>query len=59
MKRFETKLNIRNLLDATYSIYQDNNNDNTIKTNEEAIIRKYQVGATFTLGFAWKFGPRG
>jgi TonB-dependent receptor len=57
-KRFETKLNIRNLLDATYSIYQDNNSDNTIKTSEEAIIRKYQVGATYTLGFAWKFGPR-
>ncbi len=56
-KRFETKLNIRNLLDATYSIYQDNNNDNNINTDQEAIIRKYRVGTTYTLGFAWKFGP--
>lgn len=57
-RRFETKLNIRNLLDAAYSFYQDNNNDNTIRTEEEAIIRKYQVGTTYTLGFTWKFGPR-
>jgi outer membrane receptor protein involved in Fe transport len=57
-KRFETKLNIRNLLDAAYSFYQDNNNDNIIRTEEEAIIRKYQVGTTYTLGFTWKFGPR-
>lgn len=55
-KRFETKLNVRNLLDATYSIYQDNNNDNTIVTDNEALIRQYQVGALYTLSFSWKFG---
>jgi hypothetical protein len=58
-KRFETKLNIRNLLDATYSIYQDNNNDNEILTDQEAVIRKYKVGTTYSLSFSWKFGPRG
>lgn len=55
-KRFETKLNVRNLLDATYSIFQDNNNDNTINTDQEALIRQYQVGALYTLSFSWKFG---
>lgn len=53
-KRFETKFNIQNLLDATYSIYQDNDNNNEIKTDQEAIIRQYKVGSTFTLGFVWK-----
>jgi TonB-dependent receptor len=57
-RRFETKLNIRNLLDATYSIYQDNNNDNEIRTEQEALIRKYNIGTTYTLSFSWKFGPR-
>lgn len=55
-KRFETKLNVRNLLDATYSIYQDNNNDNKIITGQEALIRQYQVGALYTMSFSWKFG---
>ena len=55
-KRFETKLNVRNLLNATYSLYQDNDNDNTIKTEQEALIRQYQVGALYTLSFSWKFG---
>lgn len=54
-KRFETKLNIRNLLDATYSIYQDNNNDNHIVTDQEAVIRSYKVGTTYTIGFSYKF----
>ncbi len=54
MKRFETKFNIQNLLNATYSIYQDNDNNNEIKTDQEAIIRKYNVGTTFTLACIWK-----
>lgn len=58
MKRFETKFNIQNLLNATYSIYQDNDNNNEIVTDQEAIIRQYKVGTTYTLGFAWKFGHR-
>lgn len=56
MRRFETKFNIQNLLDATYSIYQDNDNNNEINTDQEAVIRQYKVGSTFTLAFVWKFG---
>lgn len=54
-RRFESKVNVKNLLDAAYSIYQDNNNDNTINTDKEAIIRQYRVGALLTIGFSWKF----
>lgn len=53
-KRFETKLNIQNLLNATYRIYQDNNSDNKID-NEEALIQRYQVGTQFSIGLNWKF----
>jgi outer membrane receptor for ferrienterochelin and colicin len=53
-KRFETKLNIQNLLNATYRLYQDNNNDNEIKTDQEALIQRYQVGTQFSLGLSWK-----
>lgn len=55
-KRFEAKLNIRNLLDAAYTIYQDNDNNNEIVTNQEAIIRNYRVGTTYTIGFSYKLG---
>ncbi len=54
-KRFETKLNIQNLLNATYRLYQDNNNDNEIKTNQEALIQRYQIGTQFSVGLSWKF----
>lgn len=54
-KRFETKVNIQNLLNATYRIYQDNNNDNEIKIDEEALIQRFQVGTQFSVGLAWKF----
>jgi TonB-dependent receptor len=54
-KRFETKLNIQNLLNATYRLYQDNNNDNEIKVDQEALIQRYQVGTQFSVGLSWKF----
>ncbi|MEQ1586242.1 MAG: TonB-dependent receptor, partial [Cyclobacteriaceae bacterium] len=54
-KRFETKLNIQNLLNATYRLYQDNNSDNEIKVDQEALIQRYQVGTQFSVGLAWKF----
>jgi len=54
-KRFETKLNIQNALNSPYRLYQDNNNDNQIKVEKEAVIQKYRVGTLFTVGFAWKF----
>jgi outer membrane receptor protein involved in Fe transport len=54
-QRFETKLNIQNLLNATTRLYQDNNNDNEIKTDQEALIQRYQVGTQFSIGLGWKF----
>lgn len=54
-KRFEAKLNIQNLLNAAYRLYQDNNNDNEIKLDQEALIQRYQVGTQFSVGLSWKF----
>lgn len=56
-KRFETKLNIQNLLNAAYRLYQDNNNDNIIKVDQEALIQRYTVGTQFSVGLSWKFQP--
>jgi len=53
--RFETKLNIQNLLNAATRLYQDNNNDNEIKIDQEALIQRYQVGTQFSVGLGWKF----
>lgn len=52
--RFETKLNLQNLLNAAYRIYQDNDSDNEIKS-EEALIQRYRVGSQVSLGLNWKF----
>jgi outer membrane receptor for ferrienterochelin and colicin len=54
-RRFETKLNFQNVLNAAYRIYQDNNNNNKIVLDEEALIQKYQVGTLISLGLNWKF----
>jgi outer membrane receptor for ferrienterochelin and colicin len=54
-KRFETKLNIQNLLNAATRLYQDNNNDNEIKVDQEALIQRYKVGTQFSVGLSWKF----
>ncbi len=54
-KRFETKFNIQNALNAAYRIYQDNNSDNKIE-DQEALIQRYKVGTQFSLGLSWKFG---
>ncbi len=51
--RFEAKLNIQNLLNATYRIYQDNNSDNKIQ-DEEALIQQYKVGTQFSLSLSVK-----
>jgi len=53
--RYETKLNIQNLLNSAYRIYQDNNLDNSIE-DSEAKIQQYQNGTLFTLALSWKFG---
>ena len=54
-KRFETKLNVQNLLNAATRLYQDNNNDNKIKVDQEAVIQRYKVGTLFSVGLGWKF----
>lgn len=55
MNRMEVKLNIQNAFNAAYRIYQDNDNNNEIKTNQEALIQRYQVGTQFSVGLSWKF----
>ena len=52
-KRFETKLNIQNALDAAYRIYQDNNSDNKIE-DQEAVIQRYKVGTQFAISLSYK-----
>lgn len=51
--QFETRLNVQNLLNAAYRIYQDNNLDNKIE-DMEAPIRRYEVGTLFTVGLSYK-----
>jgi outer membrane receptor protein involved in Fe transport len=53
--RFETKLNVQNVLNAAYRLYQDNNSDSEIKTNQEAFIQRYKSGTLFSVGLSWKF----
>jgi outer membrane receptor protein involved in Fe transport len=52
-KRFETKFNIQNALNAAYRIYQDNNSDNKIE-DQEAVIQRFQVGTQFSIGLSYK-----
>lgn len=54
-KVFELKLNAQNLLNAAYRIYQDNNNDNEIKVDSEALIQRYRIGTQYSIGLQWKF----
>ncbi|MFM7328870.1 MAG: outer membrane beta-barrel protein [Bacteroidota bacterium] len=51
--KLEAKLNIQNLLNAPYRIFQDNNNDNKIGP-QEALIQRYQVGTLFSVGLNWR-----
>lgn len=53
-KIFEVKLNIQNILNSPFRIYQDNNSDNKIE-DAEALIQRYQVGTQYALGLQWKF----
>ena len=52
-KRFETKLNVQNALNAAYRIYQDNNSDNEIQ-DQEALIQRYKVGTQFSISLSYK-----
>jgi hypothetical protein len=51
--KFETKLNIQNVLNSAFRIYQDNNLDNKIG-KEEALIQRYRTGTLFSLNLSWK-----
>ena len=53
--KFETKLNVQNLLNSAFRIYQDND-QNTKIAKEEAVIQRYQTGTQFTVSLNWKFG---
>ncbi len=54
-KRFETKVNVQNILNAAYRIYQDNNLDNDIESSE-ALVRRYEIGTQFSIGLNYKIG---
>ena len=51
--KLEAKLNVQNILNAPYRIFQDNNNDNKIE-NGEAMIQRYKVGTLFSFGLNWR-----
>ena len=53
-ERFESKINVQNLLNAAYRIYQDNDQNNTIE-NSEALIQRFQTGTQFSVSLNWKF----
>lgn len=51
---FEIKLNVSNLLNAKYRIYQDDNSDDKIDKSIDELMRGYQLGQHITLGVNWK-----
>jgi TonB-dependent receptor len=55
--RYETKLNIQNVLNTAYRFYQDFNLDNKIE-NSEGLVQRYQNGTLFNLGLSWKIGAK-
>jgi hypothetical protein len=55
--RYETKLNIQNVLNTAYRFYQDFNLDNKIE-NSEGLVQRYQNGTLFNIGLSWKIGTK-
>ncbi len=53
-KKFEIKLNVQNLLNASYQFKQDNANDSEIQGGDP-LLRGYQIGAQYSLSFSVKF----
>jgi len=53
-KKYEIKLNVQNLLNASYQYKQDNANDSEIQASDP-LLRGYQVGAQYSLSFSVKF----
>jgi hypothetical protein len=58
--KFETKLNIQNLLNARYRFYQDTNVDNKIdlKGGRDASILGYKLGQQLSLGVSYKISKK-
>ncbi|TXH23734.1 MAG: TonB-dependent receptor [Cyclobacteriaceae bacterium] len=55
IKQMEIKLNVSNLLNAKYRVYQDDNYDDKMDTSIDQQIRGYKTGQLINLGFNWKF----
>jgi outer membrane receptor for ferrienterochelin and colicin len=55
--RYETKLNIQNLLNTAYRFYQDFNLDNKI-ANSEGVVQRFQNGTLFNVSLAWKISGK-
>ncbi|HEY5746778.1 MAG TPA: TonB-dependent receptor [Chryseolinea sp.] len=51
----EVKLNVQNLLDAKYRLYQDNDENQKIDDKIDDPIQVYQTSQLFTLSWSWKF----
>ena len=55
IKKMEIKLNVSNLLNAKYRIYQDDNYDKSMNTDIDQQIKGYKTGQLISLSLAWKF----
>ena len=55
--KLEFKLNLQNILNTPFRIYQDNNSNNKIESGE-ALIRRYRVGPLYSFGFSWRIGGK-
>lgn len=53
--KMEVKLNVSNLLNAKYRVYQDDNYDDKMDTSIDEQIKGYRTGQLITLGLNWKF----
>jgi outer membrane receptor protein involved in Fe transport len=55
IKKMEIKVNVSNLLNAKYRIYQDDNADQKIESNIDQSVRGFQNGQQISLSVGWKF----
>ncbi len=53
--QMEIKLNVNNLLNAKYRIFQDDNDDEKIENKLDQSVRGHQVGQQVALSVNWKF----
>jgi outer membrane receptor protein involved in Fe transport len=50
----EVKLNVQNVLNSKYRIYQDNDEDQQIDEDIDDPIQQFQSGTLYSLSFGWK-----